>query len=346
MNPQAQDNLRFSSVSDLLDALEAQELVTAASAVVASPTKILYRQSIGSATEAKETRFDLASVTKPCTATVAVGLDQVGILALDTMLEDIWGSIAGPLQSVSMADLLRHEAGFRPWAPLYKLCGSGEEVAAVLLGGDLLGAQPGTYSDLGYILWGLSAERALGSSLQAINADALGKISSGSTLGPASVSRLPIHPCTLDTDVEQELATELGLTIDRLGAPDAGEVQDGNARFLGGRSAHAGLFGTAQDLVELGRSWLIGTSPPRAASVEVALSGQGPYGLGWARRDPSNSAGEALSERSFGHTGFTGCSLWIDPDVERILVLAAHRASTTVDLSPWRRTFHRMALRE
>ncbi len=346
MNPQARDELRFSSVSELLDSLEAQELVTAASAVIASPTAILYEKSVGAAAMAAETRYDLASVTKPFTATVAVSLDQAGRFTLDTTLGSVWGASLGALQRVSMADLLRHEAGFSPWAPLYELCVDDSEVALYLLRGNLLGAHSGTYSDLGYILWGLSAERALESRLPEIYAEILGKLSPSSTLGPASISNLPIQTCVLDTDVEQSLARELGLTIDRLGAPGAGEVQDGNARFFGSFSAHAGLFGTPRDLVELGRSWLIATSFPRAATVEIALSGQGPYGIGWARRDSSRSAGEALSEHSFGHTGFTGCSVWVDPEVERILVLAAHRVSTAVDLSPWRCAFHRTALRE
>ena len=346
MNPQAQDNLKFSSVSEVLEALEEHALVTAASAVVASPETILYEGSIGTATRAPEARYDLASVTKPFTATVAVSLDQAGEFPLGATLESIWATTPDRLRPVSMADLLRHEAGFSPWAPLYELCGDDKEVASCLLGGNLLGAQPGTYSDLGYILWGLSAERVLGSCLRDIFAETVAKLSPSSTLGPASISSLPIHSCVLDTEVEQDLARELGLTIDRLGAPRAGEVQDGNARFLGGFSAHAGLFGTARDLVELGRSWLIAASFPRSASVDIALSGKGPYGMGWVRRDSSRSAGETLSEDSFGHTGFTGCSVWVDPAVERILVLAAHRASTTVDLSPWRCAFHRAALRE
>jgi CubicO group peptidase (beta-lactamase class C family) len=346
MNPQTQDNLRFSGISELLDSLEAQELVTAASAVIASPTAILYRKSVGKAAMTAETRYDLASVTKPFTATVAASLDQVGRFTLDRTLGSVWGTSLGPLQQVSMADLLRHEAGFSSWAPLYELCVDESEVAPCLLRGNLLGAPSGTYSDLGYILWGLTAERALGSRLPEIYAETLGKLSPSSTLGPASISSLPIQTCVLDTDVEQSLATELGLTIDRLGAPRAGEVQDGNARFLGGFSAHAGIFGTPLDLVELGRSWLIAANFPRSATVEIALSGQGPYGIGWARRDSSRSAGEALSELSFGHAGFTGCSVFVDPEVERVLVLAAHRVSTTVDLSPWRCAFHRIALRE
>ena len=76
---------------------------------------------------------------------------------------------------------------------------------------------------------------------------------------------------------------------------------------------------------------------------DAALSGEGPYALGWARWSEEGSSGPALPRSSFGHTGFTGGSLWIDPERERIYVLLAHRLSSRIDFNPFRREFHRLA---
>jgi CubicO group peptidase (beta-lactamase class C family) len=350
MNRETYEPSEITSVADLLDQLVSKNLVTAATAVIASADAILDERAVSQlqpeqgTSVASELRFDFASLTKPWTATVAVALDETRTLPLDTTVGSIWSSAAESLKRVSMADLLRHEGGFQAWAPLYHLCKARKDVAEFLLEGAVLGAKAGTYSDLGYILWGVSAEQALGRDLGSLYMQVLGGLSPESTLGPSSSSITPIHPCALDTDVEQRLARDLGHEIATLGTPGLGEVQDGNARFMGGFSSHAGLFGAARDLVELGRCWLTPDRYPAAATAEIAVSGNEAYGLGWARRDTSKSAGETLDRNSFGHTGFTGSSVWVDPSAERILVLAAHRASTDVDLARWRRAFHRLAL--
>ena len=146
--------------------------------------------------------------------------------------------------------------------------------------------------------------------------------------------------CGLDTAIAQGLARDQGLDIDTLGPPERGRVQDGNARFCGGLGAHAGLFGTALDLWELGRRWLFPDIEPTLANFELAGGGSDSYGLGWAGKSTSPSAGNSLSDSSFGHTGFTGSSLWIDPENCLVLALATHRSSTQVALQPWRRQFH------
>ena len=150
--------------------------------------------------------------------------------------------------------------------------------------------------------------------------------------------------CRLTTEQETRLAAEQGLAV-RIDPPRPGEVQDGNARWLGRYSGHAGLFGSARALWRLGAEWL---QPRviRAPRIADALAGKGRFRLGWWRARVSGSAGPGLSRRSFGHTGYTGGSLWVDCESGRIFVLLAHRASETVDMKPWRRRMHRLSGKE
>jgi CubicO group peptidase (beta-lactamase class C family) len=80
-------------------------------------------------------------------------------------------------------------------------------------------------------------------------------------------------------------------------------------------------------------------------AVAAALDGGGPFALGWWRRRYRGGGGPALSPGSFGHTGFAGGSLWIDPERSRVYVLLAHRVDPAGDMNRWRRRFHAAAER-
>ncbi|MGE5233111.1 MAG: hypothetical protein ACM3OB_03285, partial [Acidobacteriota bacterium] len=109
--------------------------------------------------------------------------------------------------------------------------------------------------------------------------------------------------------------------------------------------AHAGLFGDAAALLALGREWLQPRRVLTGRQVERALGGpRGLYALGWARGRIRGTAGPALDPRSFGHVGFTGGSLWIDPRRRLLCVLLGHRLDARSDLRPWRRRFHHLAV--
>ncbi len=287
--------------------------------------------------------FDLASLTKPWTASLALRLEVGGKLPLGLEIGELWPRCDRRLARRTLEDLLRHRGGFQPWAPLYHRCQGPEETAGVLLEGDLLGARRGTYSDLGYILWGLSASRVLGRSLAALLEEELVTplgLESAATPGGGAFW----VPCRLDSRREVELAAAQGVRLALLGPPAAGQAQDGNARFLGAPAGHAGLFATPWAMLALAREWLAPGALWPAAAVARALAGPGPFALGWRRATRRGSAGPALGPRAFGHVGFTGGSVWIDPDRKRALILLAHRTGTEVDLAPARRRFHRLAL--
>jgi CubicO group peptidase (beta-lactamase class C family) len=122
-----------------------------------------------------------------------------------------------------------------------------------------------------------------------------------------------------------------------------GVPQDGNARALGDLSGHAGLFATADEMLALGREWLHPGRVLTPSAVAHALAGEGPYALGWARQSDDGSSGPALAPGAYGHSGFTGGSLWIEPARERIVLVLAHRLSSQVDMNPIRREIHRLA---
>lgn len=287
--------------------------------------------------------FDLASLSKLWTASLALRLDAGGLLPLEVEVGELWGECDARLARLTLEDLLRHRAGFQPWTALYRRCRRRSAVARLLLDGSLLGARRGTYSDLDYALWGLSAERALDRPLAELLRDQL--------LAPLGLDdRLPSDgeafwlPCRLGNEREIELAAAQGIRIGRLTPPAAGRVQDGNARFLGAPAGHAGLFATAWAVLALAREWLVPGALWPAAAAAAALAGPGPFALGWRRATRRGSAGPALVPGAYGHVGFTGCSVWVEPERGRILVLLAHRTRADVYLEPARRRFHALAL--
>ena len=111
-----------------------------------------------------------------------------------------------------------------------------------------------------------------------------------------------------------------------------GEVHDENACGLGGIAGHAGLFATAQDVARFGQAWLAGderlaiSADLRQTATSQQANGQFRLGLGWMlKADNDSSAGDLYSASSFGHTGFTGTSLWIDPERELVSAVLTNR---------------------
>lgn len=336
--------------------------VSAIEALVADPRHILFRHASGYRVGGERlqlgARFDAASLTKPWMATLALVLDMQGTVRLETPLGEVFPAAVAGNRERTLEDLLRHRSGIAAWAPFAVQMGkrlSDREAAAGFLLSESLWPETGrnrgafaTYSDLGYILWGLATEKVTGSSL----ADLLDLHVTG-PLGTAPLGALAGNPppeaiveCRLDNWKEVELAAEQGLKLARQASFLRGVPQDGNARAaraLGFLTGHAGLFATADEMLALGREWL---RPERVLAPEAvarALSGEGPFALGWARQSADGSSGPALLPNSYGHTGFSGGSLWIEPSRERVVVVLAHRLASKIDFNPIRREIHRLA---
>ena len=140
----------------------------------------------------------------------------------------------------------------------------------------------------------------------------------------------------MSTAKEVELATDLGLSNPLKPAPQIGEPQDGNARFLAATSAsvagHAGLFGTSQAVLELGQLWLKRVAiarDPLGRQMRQALVPRHDRLLGWFR----------LGEESYFHTGFAGSGVWVDPTQESVIAMVGHRIDPMRSLTDERAQF-------
>lgn len=318
---------------------------------------------------ALDTLFDLASLTKPLATTpVILMLIERALVDLNAPVGEYLPEIDGPKwEGLTIRRLLTHSSGLPAWYPVYS-GGHGRQNVLRTIAGLALASEPGSrveYSCLGFILLGLVAEQVTGHPL-----DVLARTWVFSPLGLATTAFRPQFPAERfalterDNSYEQGTVREKGLVFHKWQKEShPGTVHDGNARYaLDGVSGNAGLFGTATDVARLGELWLGGGELNGArllseSVVHLATTDQTPdlneaRGLGWViNRQPVSggstelrSCGSSFSARSFGHTGFTGTSLWIDPDKDLVVVLLTNRVHPTVsaagDIATVRHRFH------
>jgi serine-type D-Ala-D-Ala carboxypeptidase len=301
---------------------------------------LVLRQAVGLAahrpaprTASPETIYDLASLTK-VVATTPLILQAAadGRLGLDDPLAAHIPDF--PRSSgITLRHLLTHTSGLPAWIPFY-LEESGYDAIVRRAAAVPRAAPPGaqvTYSDLGFILLGEVARRALGAPLDILARTRLfiplGMTDTGYL--PAPDTRERIAPTEDGTAIEQGMAGEAGRRYRWRRRLIWGEVHDSNAYAMGGVSGHAGVFGTADDLVAYARMWLAGGRGPRGPLLSPALAQEatGPQvagpalrGLGWALSGPQGWWGDSLSPRAYGHTGFTGTALVVDPEHDLAII--------------------------
>jgi CubicO group peptidase (beta-lactamase class C family) len=255
-----------------------------------------------------DTRFDLASITKVFVASVALALVARGVLALDAPLVDLVPEWRGTAHAAAtLRNVLAHTGGFRSGADYRTLFA--EHVESFALREPLID-QPGrrvVYSDLGFLALGAVLARRTGIALEPLVENELRALGSERVTFALRVRGEAI-PAT-ERDAWRGLVQ--------------GRVHDEKAALAGGAAGHAGLFADARDVARLGE-WYLGPrrgrpSPlPRELTL-AATSEQGAdpvlrRGLGWAlKTSADNSCGTSMSAETFGHTGFTGTSIWVDP---------------------------------
>jgi CubicO group peptidase (beta-lactamase class C family) len=276
------------------------------------------------------TLYDLASLTKVvATTTLAMILVDEGKLDLDRRVQDFLPEFQGPgKDAVTVRHLLSHSSGLPATAPLYREARGKAEFVARIEAMDLA-YPPGSksvYSDLGIILLGEILERLVGQPLEVLARERVLE-----PLGMRDTLFLP--PARLRPRIAP---TEFDPWRGRL---IQGEVHDENAYAMGGAAPHAGLFGTAGDLARLAQMLLDGgvLEGRRIVSretVELFTRRAGipdsDRALGWDTKSAEgSSAGTLFSPRSFGHTGFTGTSIWMDPDRRLYVILLTNRVHPT-----------------
>jgi len=304
--------------------------------------------------------YDLASLTKPLAVTTLV-LTEVrdGGLAMDTAAGEVLSELrSAPIGAATVQQLLTHTSGLPAWRPLYALDPDPEAVLEVIAALELE-AEPGArvlYSCLDFVLIGRLLERLSGTTLDALfDTTVAAPLDLQRELGFCAAGRgVRIAGGAARPAAEIDLVTSLGLDPGTIPGWEPGDPDDGNARLLHDVAGNAGLFGTARGVWSLAREYLPGGRLLSAAEIRlattVASSGAGDArALGWQiATAPGCSAGRALSARSFGHTGFTGTSVWVDPKRDAVFVLLTNRhhpGHRGIALHPLRRTFHSLAAR-
>jgi serine-type D-Ala-D-Ala carboxypeptidase len=282
---------------------------------------------------ANRTIYDLASLTKVVATTSAIMiLYDEGKIDLDAPASRWLPTFVGEgRERVTVRQLLTHHSGLPAGRNIWRIARDPVHARHEVVR-SALKAQPGTryeYSDLGADLLAFIAEEITGEPLDAFLDRRVWK-----PLGMSDTwFRPPVHL--------RERIAPTEVTPPR-GYPLRGEVHDENAFALGGVAGHAGLFSTAADLSVFAQMLLNGgvyNGVRIFADSTVKLfstRSQGTRALGWDSCAPGGSCGQHFSSRSYGHTGFTGTSLWIDPDREMFVILLTNRVHAAKALRPAR----------
>ena len=275
------------------------------------------------------TIWDLASLTKVIGTTSAMlQLVGTGRVALDSPVVRYLPAWKAPgADRITVRHLLSHSSGMPAWRALYKEAATPEEAEQQLFATspDTLPGVRYVYSDLGFILLGKLVERVSG--------ERLAQYDSGHVFAPLGMTDTRYLPpaswLARIAPTEQDPWRQKKVR---------GEVHDENAVRLGGVSGHAGLFSSGQDLARFARMYLrYGTldgvrvfdSIAVATFTRMQDSTVSRRALGWETPTGGNSAGSRLSPLAFGHTGFTGTSLWMDPTQGVFVLLLTNRVNPT-----------------
>jgi CubicO group peptidase (beta-lactamase class C family) len=311
-----------------------------------------------------QTVYDLASLTKPLvTGLLCARRIDAGELTLDSAVAHYLPEFERTdKQMITVRQLLTHTSGLPAWRPLYILAeGERDRVLSVIAAEDLE-YRPGTrvvYSDLGFITLGFLLERFTGKQISELARfeifEAL-KLQN-SFFNPEIAMQTGIAACETGNAYERATSREMG-TPEYSNWRDNliwGEVHDGNAYFLGGAAGHAGLFSTASETARIAAQFLSAQSEilsPRSFGLFRTNMTEGleeARSIGWQlAATPESAAGPALPPESYGHSGFTGTSCWIDPHRERVFILLTNRTHARLlpfaNINSVRREFHSLAV--
>lgn len=272
-----------------------------------------------------ETIYDLASITKVVATTVAcMLLYQRGKLRLEQQITDVLPEFAGNdarRAVVTLRMLLAHSSGLPAYVKLFETAQNRRQLLEQAQQIPLA-SEPGAraeYSDIGFIL--------LGEALERITADPLDQFCAQEIFAPLHLCSMSFNPATALKPMIPPTENDRGFRHRVI----QGEVNDENAWVMGGVAGHAGCFSTAVDVAILAECMLGGGAPLLDLhTVEVftrreLMPAGTSRGLGWDTRSLPSQSGKYFSPRSFGHLGFTGTSLWIDPERRLSVTLLTNR---------------------
>jgi CubicO group peptidase (beta-lactamase class C family) len=317
---------------------------------------LVYEQAVGrlsfapsAAPTIPQTVYDLASLTKPLATTTAILLlAQQRRLTIGSRVDDWLDPFRGsPLGEASLLHLLTHSSGLPGWRAFYERLSADPaleyqirdrkrvqaRVLEYIKEESLLfpsGARS-LYSDLGFMLLGMIVERITGQSLADFCEKAL---FAPLEAGPLAYRAIGSN-ATTDNPVYPIAPTEEDPWRGRI---VCGEVHDENAYAMGGIAGHAGLFGTARAVLTVSSAWLaayhgrdsfLDRTLVQRFTARQQFIPHSSWAIGWDTPSASSSSGKYFSPASFGHLGYTGTSLWIDPSQDLEVVLLSNRVHPT-----------------
>jgi CubicO group peptidase (beta-lactamase class C family) len=334
-----------------------------------------------------DTIYDLASLTKPLVSGfLAARLLENSELGVEDLVSDYFAEFQNRYKKTTVKELATHTSGMRDWLPFYVGAGnlltdfakreplplSSQEINKFVL--NKIAQEPPSkttknqviYSDLNFLLLGFLIELIDGMPLHAIYSNSvIAKLRLMRTFfGELQVLRREIAASEKGNEYEKQTCIEQGYLKPPVtpGGSDMfrdyqiwGEVHDGNAWFMGGVAGHAGLFSTAEEVFKIALQFLPNhtkllkpeTCKLFCTNFTNGLNEDRSFAFQLASTEGS-TAGTRMSPESFGHNGFTGTSLWIDPVKDRIFVLLTNRTHNHplpfVNINSVRRKFHDLAI--
>jgi CubicO group peptidase (beta-lactamase class C family) len=328
----AQQDVFFASAFELIRQGIADRAFPAASVAITHQGDLVGLKAFGHFTYEHDspeataaTVFDLASLTKTvATTSMAMILYERGLLDLDLPVVAVTAEFAGEdprRDAVTLRMLLAHSAGLPAYEKLFLRAKTRDELVCAAFATPLV-AVPGeqaTYSDIGFIILGVALERIAEESLDRFcQREVFGPLAMMHTaFNPPPAWRASIPPTANDQSFRRRIIQ--------------GEVQDENASVMGGVAGHAGLFANAEDLAIFAHAMLAGGRPilrPETMALFTRRETSPPgtaRALGWDTPSSPSQSGKYLSADSFGHLGYTGTSLWIDPERQLSITLLTNR---------------------
>jgi serine-type D-Ala-D-Ala carboxypeptidase len=340
--------------------------------LVAERDEIVFQDALGWAVvepekiEARiDTIYDLASLTKVLvTGLLCAKLIEQGEINLSDKISKYFAEFeTNDKREITIENLLTHTSGFSAWKPFYLISNFKSEISNLIAFEPLenLVNSKVVYSDLNFLV--------LTSLLEKKYREKIDEIARREIFTPLELRETFFNPprklqkriaaSEKGNAYEKNTCLELGYQIPN---PQSqfrnriiwGEVHDGNCYFMNGVSGHAGLFSTAEETFKIAQQFLPNqTTLLKPETCKLFRTNFTP-GLNEARsiafqlaETPDSTASNALAKDSFGHLGFTGTSVWIEPETERIFILLTNRTHARelpfANINATRRTFHELA---
>ena len=328
---------KFADVDNIIETAISDSSFPGAVLLVQMNGKIIHEKAYGNYTYdpasgniSLHSMFDLASCTKVvATTTAAMICFDRGLFKLDDKVSEYLPQFAkNGKKNITIRNLLAHDSGLPPDIKSYKIYNPNENKTYEIMNeifNDSLLYLTGTksvYSDLNFIILGKIIEKVTGTSLD--------KFCQKNIFKPLKMNSTMFNPpaSLMNRIVPTEIDNYWRFRLIR------GTVHDETAQLLGGVAGHAGLFSTAGDIAKLLQMLLQkgrykGKNYIRKSTVEMFTKKQSDLSsraLGWDTKSPENSsAGHLFSNLSYGHTGFTGTSIWVDPVRNLFVVFLTNR---------------------